>query len=177
MSGLSLARAGSLLGLGIGVVFAWRLAVVHSGNAQTGLLWGMSLGVALMAPFLLAYEAISLGASRYRGTVCVGTGVAGLLLMFSSLAGVALVLFIPAIMLISDGVTELQAAERSNSSATLTFFGGPVAAVILTLAALFAARASLSEGLLLAALALWASLAAHLLFLVRREPVSRDGTI
>jgi hypothetical protein len=167
LSGRRLARAASILGLSITALLALRLASVQATRDATGLIWGLAFGLTYMAPFLLASTALWVRDVPRRGTVCIGAGIAALLLMFTSLAGVALVLFVPAIHLIVGGVMLFEEEPSAVHGPTTTFIFGPIGAVVATFAALFA-RADLSLGLLVASLALWSVLVGRVLILGRR---------
>jgi hypothetical protein len=173
VSGLSLARAGSVLGLGITFLLTMRLASVQATRNETGLIWGLAFGLAYVAPFLLASVALWSRDLHRRGTLCVGAGIAGLLLMFTSLAGVTLILFVPAILLVLGGIRLLEDESTRVHGPTLTFILGPVGAVVVTFAALFA-RAAASFGFLVAALAMWFFLLARVRFQGRQVPTSGE---
>lgn len=162
MKGLALARAGGLLGLGMGVVLAARLAAVQG----TG--WGLALGIAYLVPFLLAFMALSLRRAGHRGHVCIGGGIAGILLAFSSVAGAAVVLLVPAGLLLVGGL-QLIAGEARTPRARLAFVAGPVLAGAATLAVVFVTSAAVAKGLLGGGLVLWTSLAIRLLSAAGRD--------
>lgn len=166
MSGLSQARAGTVLGLAIALLLTLRLASVHTTRNERGLVWGLAFGLTYAGPFLLASFALWVREVPRRGTVCVGAGVAGLLLMFTSLAGVALVFLVPAILLVVGGIRLLEDESTSTHGPTLTFILGPVAGVVATFAALFT-PAEFSLWFLVGALALWSALLARVRFLGR----------
>jgi hypothetical protein len=103
MSADRLGRLGALIGLGMSSAYAAWLLVVQTGPGKAGLIPALGLGLGYVAPFVVALVALRVREANRRVALWMGCGVLGLLLSITSVAGVTLPLFAPAVILFVAG--------------------------------------------------------------------------
>ena len=149
--GSRVALVGGVLGVVVGGAGLVALVRAQADDPDTGAVWGLALGLAMLAPFVMALIGLRRPGSVVVPGAWLGAGVAGLLFVMSSPAGAGLIFLPSAVLLLVGGAM----AWRGAALIGTTVLGGCVIASVATLVSLYARSRAVSLVLLISVLAVW----------------------
>ena len=164
--GRRVAVVGAILGLVVAGLMTVGLVRAEADDPNTGAAWGLALGLAMLAPFLMAMLGVRRPGSRRAPAAWLGAGIAGVLLVMTSPAGGGLVFLPAAVLLLAGGA----AASRGRDGRGGTVVAGCVVAGIVTVISMYTPSRAVALTALVLVLVLWLSL-----FAVVLRPDRRSG--